>query len=96
VSRRRNKTQPAVTCFWNKIEYERFTKRAGEPERLLASNLGRCRSSQDRIAAEAVSGPSIGGREPVEIFGGRVGSGSLWVFYTNGMVPLAGLEPARM
>ena len=61
MSRRRNKTQPAVTCFGNKIESERLRKRAGEPERLFASNLGRGRSSRDRIAAEGVFAPSISG-----------------------------------
>ena len=55
-----------MTRFWNKIQSERFTKRAGEPER-----PSRCRSSRDRIAAEAVSALSIGGRGACEDFRGK-------------------------
>jgi hypothetical protein len=85
VSRRRNKTQPAVTCFWNKIEAGRFTNRADVPE-----HPSRCRSTRDRIAAEAVSAPSIAARETCEEFRGKC-----WVGVVMGILHKLDGAPGR-
>ena len=62
--------QPAMTRFWNKIQSERFTKRAAE-SLCVSLCLSRCGSPSDRIAAEAVSAQSSIGRGAGAKFRGK-------------------------